>query len=293
MNTKMEPMALGSPPSPTANNYLPSFLMGDPVSPTGHQTMSMVSPTRSKTPNYRLTPGAECKSFRQKLFKEGSDSAYNNFGTASIEKGPPKQGLFDSLESNKKVKTPILSSTMQPLAEHLVFAPNESFSRIGNESVNISHNENQNLMTDSFHWTNMQKQRNPVTHWITIFGFPPSTASVALSHFTNCGHILDKKFPTQGNYVHIKFSNPYEVNKALGMNGRLIMNNIMVGVVPYYPDEKENANVVQEITSPIRARSLRHSYVSPHMNTSLVASPNVPQKSTGIVTKAMEYVFGW
>lgn len=293
----MEPMALGSPPSPT-NNYLPSFLMGDPASPPMNQSMNVVSPARNKTPNFSFsrTPGGDCKNMRQKLFKDNAESSFNAYSGNNLEKGPPRESLFDTLASEKKAKTPMLSSTMHPMSEHAAFIPNDSFSRIGNESLNVSQNIGyDNNATMNGNETGYRMGQKRTTTWVTVFGFPPSSASIALSHFTTCGHIVDKKFPTQSNYVHIKFSNSYEASKALTMNGKTIMNGIMIGVMLYYPDEnKENLNAsALDVTSPIRVRSLRHSFVSPPMNTSAVQSPNVPQKSTGLVTKAMEYVFGW
>lgn len=143
--------------------------------------------------------------------------------------------------------------------------------------------------------------------WVTVLGFPSSTNSIIMAHFAQCGTIVDKKFPAQGNWVHIRYSNQYEANKALAFNGKVLGGNIMVGVLPYRPQElgnKENLSCSESLQSsfsnnlvspPRPLRLLAQPYLSPHENnTSLneITSP-IPQKSTGMVTKAMEYVFGW
>lgn len=81
----------------------------------------------------------------------------------------------------------------------------------------------------------------------------------------------------------------------------------MVGVIPKHKpsnpkiihfEDKENNTVCNDatstsvITSPNRARSLTQPYTLPR-NTEVLSPQNVPQRSTGLVTKAMEYVFGW
>lgn len=107
--------------------------------------------------------------------------------------------------------------------------------------------------------------------------------------------IVDKKYPAQGNWIHLKYSTPYEAANALALNGKLVSNSIMVGVVAYQRSKEANKeNSGSSFTSPvIRARPLRAAVNLPQSpNTSLTAQ-NVPQKSTGLVTRAMEYMLGW
>lgn len=296
----MEPMALGSPPSPTSptSNFLPAFLMGDHnTSNTNQQSPAVTSPKLNRTPSYKVNPND--KNLRQKLFKETlTESPFNNYTSPGIDKsGPPKHGLFDTIDSGKEVLSPIRNSTMRNVTDQPTLTPNESFSRIGNDSLNYSYssylNDSRPNLSASMIANSSRLEQEKGTYWITIFGFPPSTASLALSHFANCGVIIDKKCPVQGNFIHIRYNTLHEVNRALAMNGKFIMNNVMVGVVPYYPKEnKENANVT-EFASPVRARSLRHSFVSPQPSNTVLQPQQLPQKSTGLVTKAMEYVFGW
>lgn len=291
---QMEPMNIGSAPSspasPGANsNFLPSFLIGDlPPSTPNNTLYPNVSPGRNKTPSsFKNNTVNESMSLRQKLFNQSL--AETPVGTPSpyqpVEKsGPPTTGLFDTFDVAKRVTSPVLSSTVVHLSEPVLF--NESISRIhptipSEETFTPSRSYNNS--------TRMEQHLN--THWVTAFGFPPSLLNVVLSQLSNCGVIVDKQVPAQGNWVHIKFSNFGEVNRALALNGKCLNSNIMIGVQLYYPKEnKENSGVM---ASPMRARSLRHSFISPHASNTVVPAQNVPQKSTGIVSKAMEYVFGW
>lgn len=281
----MEPMTLGSAPSspssPGVNpNFLPGFLIGD-IPPTTPNPS--ISPGRNRTPvNFKNNSNInESRSLRQKLFNQSlaeSPATPLPFVTVNEKAGPPKTGLFDTIDAAKKTTSPILSSTVVNYNDSPAF--NESISRIHPEET---FSASRNLSTSRLEKID--------SHWVTVFGFPPSVLNLVLSQLSNCGVIVDKRIPPQGNWVHIKFNNFSEVARGLSFNGKCINNTIMVGVQLYYPKEnKENSSL---ITSPIRARSLRHSFVSPHSSSNVLTSQNVPQKSTGIVTKAMEYVFGW
>ncbi|CAH1117832.1 unnamed protein product [Phaedon cochleariae] len=294
----MEPMTLGSAPSSPASpginpNFLPGFLMGGDSQP---QTPNpSTSPGRNRNsgnfPKVGLS-ATEPRSLRQKLFNQSlvdTPTALSPFSMMPEKAGPPKTGLFDTFEQKKK-SSPIMSSTVAHMNESVGF--NESISRINDDSVNHSLMVN---LSDTFSRpSNMNNSLgNKIdTHWVTVFGFPPSALTLVLSQLANCGPIADKKVPPQGNWVHIKFNNLSEVSRALSLNCKLINNNIMVGVTLYYHKEnKENDNAMY--SSPMRARSLRHSFISPSNQNSVLSPQTLPQKSTGIVTKAMEYVFGW
>lgn len=299
----MEPMTLGSAPSspvsPGINpNFLPNFLLGGENQSSNPNPST--SPGRTRTSgNFSKfgTSSAEPRSLRQKLFNQslGDSPAPISPFTAMPEKaGPPKTGLFDILEQKKKTTSPILSSTVTQFSDSPGF--NESISRINHEdSLNYSRSMNLNETINRGNSLCVSGRSEKIdTHWITVFGFPPSALTFVLSQLANCGPIAEKKVPPQGNWVHVKFNNLSEVSRALSLNGKLINNNIMIGVTMYYPKEnKENINDNSLYTSPIRARSLRHSFVSPQSPNSVIPPQTVPQKSTGLVSKAMEYVFGW
>ncbi|XP_057660559.1 nucleoporin Nup35 [Diorhabda carinulata] len=293
----MEPMTLGSAPSSPASpgvsrNFLPNFLMGG--DPQINSPNPSISPGRNKTPgNYaRVSTNAiDSNNLRQKLFNHTineSSSPLSPYSMVPEKAGPPKLGLFDSLEQKKK-GSPVMSSTVGNVNDSIPF--NDSILGITEENSNLrmmSYNESMSRTPN----INSHISDRIDSHWVTVFGFPPSALTLILSQLANCGPIADKKVPPQGNWVHIKFNHLSEVAKALSLNCKLITNNIMIGVTPYHDKEnKENESSIY--TSPLRARSLRHSFISPSSQNSVVSPQTLPQKSTGIVTKAMEYVFGW
>ncbi|KAG5883112.1 hypothetical protein JTB14_004646 [Gonioctena quinquepunctata] len=231
-------------------------------------------------------------SLRQKLFNQSlvdSPAPLSSFSVIPEKSGPPKTGLFDSLEQKKKT-SPIMSSTVAQMNESMGF--NESISRVNEDSLNYSRLMNLSESVTRGSSMNVGRGDKVDSHWVTVFGFPPSALTLVLSHLANCGPITDKKVPQNGNWVHVKFNNLSEVARALSLNCKMLNSNIMMGVTLHYNKEnKENDGLVY--TSPIRARSLRHSFVSPSNQNSVISPQTLPQKSTGLVTKAMEYVFGW
>lgn len=288
----MEPMSLGSPPtSPSSGNpnFLPAFLMGQNQSSTPNRPLS---PGRTKTVVYKVGCTPEPKNLRQKLFNQSvNEVQFTSYNNVSMDKsGPPKQGLFDSINVNK-MPTPVTNSTMQNNVEPFSFTPNESFSQIDN-SLNYSNMGNISINRSQAQ-SNLNVTDRKETLWVTVFGFPPSAASFVIAQFSNCGIILEKHFPNQGNWVNLKYNSSHEVAKALSLNGKLISNCIMVGVMLYFNKQENKENIDELFTSPARVRSLRQSFVSPQTTGNVIQQQNVPQKSTGIVSKAMEYVFGW
>lgn len=314
-NRIMEPMCLSnspkSPSSPGTNpNFLPAFLMGSsqPTSPnTKNSSPSALQANRSI--NYKGTPNIEPKNLRQKLFQQTvNESHYTTYDNVAIEKGgPPKLGLFDTLNANKAT-SPIMSSTMHNQYEQPSFNFNDSYARESNESMNQSaYNYNNSIALSQLQqqqqqynqFNNMQQEKSNFL-WVTVFGFPPSAAGLVLAQFSNFGSIIEKQFPSQGNWVNIKYSSTFEATKALSMHGKLISNCIMVGVMPCnnngnnkQDNNKENLDG-NSFVSPNRTRMLRQTFSSPQMSSNEVVQPQgVPQKSTGLVSKAMEYIFGW
>lgn len=244
-----------------------------------------VSPGRNRS-STSLKMGlnsAEPKNLRQKLFNQSDLSYQSPYTNRSEKQGPPRQGLFDTIES-KKLGSPLLHSTGQNFGNSF----NDSVSRI-NDSLNYSQTIN-----DSFRSTANSRSDGNETLWVTVFGFPPSALTLVLAHFSNCGTIVEKKCPTQGNWVHLKFNSFNEVSRALAFNGKLVTNGVMVGVVPYSNKQGNKENLENSVFSPApRARSLRRSVVTLPNSNQITSPQNVPQRSTGLVTKAMEYVFGW
>lgn len=240
---------------------------------------------------------------------------------ASIS-GPPTQGLFDCLKNEKQTfQTPnknvlqtnpaIINQSIQDSS----FLNQSGFNQsrmmspipIGNTTTshdvtdynfNTSVQQNQVYQTTSFNQS--YSQFNNVINnnlWVTVFGFPQSGTASILSHFSQCGTIVDKVFAAQnGNWVHLRFTSRLECDKAINYNGKIISNNLMIGVMRCTDEsviDKENTNERREIAIS-KIRPLTHmAYKNAQSPTEVVPGPQQPKRSTGIVNKAMDLFFGW
>ncbi|XP_045446048.1 nucleoporin Nup35 [Melitaea cinxia] len=293
----MEPMTLGSPthsPSGSPNvGYLPPFLLGElnpptlsslsprpnSLSPTKGRSLafgSPTSPTQTSTPDQKIYR-QNMSIHQQALYNQQQNLFANmpaspNISYSNKTTGPPIEDLFDTIKSN------------EPSVNKSLFQEN-SFLGYGNNSMmhnsyvnNISaNNQTMNQWQDS-----CQEQDE---YWVTVFGFPPNAANTVLARFSNCGAILDKQYPTQGNWAHVRYATRAEKERAIALNGRQVLPGVMVGVVecrePPRMGITSPGNVTERQTT---ARSL--------CPTPIPSAP-VPQRSTGIISKALDYVLGW
>lgn len=164
------------------------------------------------------------------------------------------QGLFDALQEEKNFieHSPFHSQLNRSNRPSQSF--NQSYQYNPNQSINESYlnqSEFQSQITSpSYDFRhNMANSSNMISSrhssfWITVFGFPQSATSMILSHFAQCGTIVEKVFAPQcGNWIHLKYSSRLECDKAINYNERIIGTGFMIGVV-YCKDEsivdKEN-----------------------------------------------------
>lgn len=155
--------------------------------------------------------------------------------------------------------------------------------------------------------------------WITIFGFPPAATSFILQQFSQYGTIVKHVIAPDGNWIHVHYQSKLQAKKALSKNGKVFRNSIMVGVAPCIDKNvmhcgKENADTSVIRTSyygtptshlhqsiseragsnrgtPIRP--LTAAYKASSSDYEVAGKTNTPQKNTNVLSKAMEYMFGW
>ena len=126
------------------------------------------------------------------------------------------------------------------------------------------------------------------------------------------GTILQHHIPPNGNWMNIRFQTKMQAQKALGRTGRIFGGSLMVGVSPCLEppaDATANASQILDHTSnqdtsvmslnsslATHNRSIRpltQSFKAAHNEHDVSGIVNTPNKNSGIVTKAMEYIFGW
>ncbi|XP_053602325.1 nucleoporin Nup35 [Plodia interpunctella] len=290
----MEPMTLGSPthsPSGSPNvGYLPPFLLGEINPPTTPRTNSLsptkgrslafgspTSPTQTSTPDQKIfrqnmTMHQQAMYNQQNLFSNIPTSP--NISYSSKTNGPPIEDLFDTIKSNDPSNKTFQDS-------FLGYGNNNSMlqnSYVNNMNASIN---NQSLTSQ---WQDGCQEQDE--YWVTIFGFPPNAANTVLARFSNCGAILDKQYPTQGNWAHVRYATRAEKERAMALSGRQVLPGIMVGVV----ECKEPPRI---ITSPGVISPERQTTGARSLCPTPIPSAPVPERSSGLISKALDYVLGW
>lgn len=94
------------------------------------------------------------------------------------------------------------------------------------------YNKNQSILNSStMNYASPSASLPSNNFWVTVYGFPSTATSMIISHFSQCGTIVDKVFPTQnGNWIHLKYLSRLECVKALNYNEKILNNNLMIGV---------------------------------------------------------------
>lgn len=128
--------------------------------------------------------------------------------------------------------------------------------------------------------------------WVTVFGFPLSLSSLILQHFESDGEIV--QFETdRGNWISIRFQSPLDARKALGKNGKIIADNVMIGVIP-----------TEKVKIPMPGRGVllpasnnkRKDYRPTGDDYSIGSSGSViapPQPRNSLFSTVSDYLFGW
>ncbi|XP_067843792.1 nucleoporin NUP35 isoform X2 [Heptranchias perlo] len=310
-----EPMALGSPTSPKPGagaQFLPGFLMGDlpaPVTPqprnfggTSAGIMDVRSPFGGGTPPQPVlhTPKDKCGA-------------------------PPVRSLYDDLGGSRAGLTPLssrqlvnVSKVQTPLSGNNPLTPGSgpnvfSPATIGQHrkatlspaQVDPFYTQGESLTSDD-HLDDT---------WITVFGFPPASASYILLQFAQYGNILKHVMSNNGNWMHIRYQSKLQARKALSKDGKIFGEAIMVGVKPcieksvmetfdrsfgspfsvFNPPINTLGTPIQSPSTPrtTAMRPLAAAYKASSSDYQVVSDRQTPRKDESLVSKAMEYMFGW
>ncbi|XP_045175664.1 nucleoporin NUP35-like isoform X1 [Mercenaria mercenaria] len=327
-----EPMTMGTPTSPTSpghtSQYLPSYLLGDSmthsVSPVSSRLWSGSggSPPRSSHRASSLT------SPNISGFQHGTPRLETSMRGKDKAGAPPIRSLLQSTSpahagasspfatpTQYPTRTPGLSTPAPPttglshsLHETMYATPEQS-------GLNTSRIPTSPAQLDPFYTQGESLTTDDVLDetWITVFGFPPPAASYVLQQFSQYGNILKHVITTEGNWMHIHYQSKIQAKKALSKNGKILGNNIMVGVShcidkKVMEGEKENDPVNTSVFSTPNShftstpsgqlkntpiRPLTAAYMAARSENEVVQNSQAPKKSTGVISKAMEYMFGW
>ncbi|XP_059476620.1 nucleoporin NUP35 [Neocloeon triangulifer] len=328
----MEPMALGSPGN-VSPAFAPGFLMGDLASPASkNPSESTSTPSSSQTPR-RVSFAPDAFSHHSTVYAgtpvnplRARLTGTPQQGAASPQKrGPPIMSLSDVTNTSFQNQS-LLSQQNVSFASNQSFAFNQSqmtAPSFGHSLTPMRTAEASAFTSPNYDW-HANDENKEAEHWVTVFGFPFTMVPAVLTWIASCGNIIVRHVPTspKANWMHLRFANPAETRRALGRHGSLLGLDTMIAVVPCMDKGVIQGWRSKVATSPGANNSFSEAggtyifsstsantsclnsstYGSP-MNSSirsLVASPDIsvetsvlPRKSTGMVSKAMDYVFGW
>ncbi|XP_050531861.1 nucleoporin NUP35-like [Daktulosphaira vitifoliae] len=282
----MEPMALGSPShdSPQKPTYLPGFLMGERAqTPVNNVSLNTMSPMRSSRSHADAHSTLLMRNFHHELSDKPSSTPILNRVNEEPSKAPTID-LFDMLNASDYKE------------EQCTNKENKEF-----------YSERKNLLLS----------KKPPLNWITVFGFSLANKDEILSKFTHMSSCCDVR-ETGPNWAHICFSDPTDYHRALLFNGHITNNGAMIGVIQCNDktilnecailnshSDNHSSALSKAIRSPIIGQQLsspNDSIVKRSKLRPMVAKPipvqrndNEPTATTsnGIVTKTLEYLFGW
>ncbi|KAL1116667.1 hypothetical protein AAG570_005139 [Ranatra chinensis] len=247
----MEPMAL-SPSSSPPVSYLPGYLLGGGGPEVGGGVPGGMGSTLLGTPGTPDITGVTSPSALRNsgvpsspLLSKSSIPPHNrpdyNRGSKAKLDGPPIVGLFDDL--------PYKSNTSVSL---------QCFTSPNSTQLDTSQQTSEELDNSGF--------------WIIVFGFPPSYQSHVLSVFSQIGRVLEHSYPTNGNWMFIRYQSRMDVRKALSHDEKVIAGNFMIGV-----SERRGRPTIKETLNNSSCTANNLSLRSPELNMQrmVVTSPNL------------------
>ncbi|NXI48935.1 NUP35 protein, partial [Chloroceryle aenea] len=322
LNTGAEPMTLGSPTSPKPGSsaqfppgFLPGFLMGDLPAPV----------VATPQPRALSGPSVSIMEMRSPLLAGGSPPqpvvpTHKDKGGA-----PPVRSIYDELSSPGLGSTPLTSRrpasfslTQSPLIGTMPSTPGTGIFSPGSigqpRKIPLSPAQLDPFFTQGDSLTSEDQLDDT---WVTVFGFPQASASYILLQFAQYGNILKHVMASTGNWMHIRYQSKLQARKALSKDGRIFGDSIMVGVKPcieksvmenfertstsstssvFTPPTKAAGTPVKPANNTTRISTMRPlatAYKASSSDYQVVSDRQTPRKDESIVSKAMDYVFGW
>lgn len=150
---------------------------------------------------------------------------------------------------------------------------------------------------------------------ITVFGFPPSACSFVLQQFSQYGKVEKYEVHNHGNWMHIKYQTKLQAKKALSKNGKIFARTMMIGVCGCIKKDIANLEATYNNTAVSGTQDLNRTPTVAGMkrpsSTSIrslssasganaakgpmspLVDKNTPQKKDTMVSRTLDYVFGW
>ncbi|KAJ8253139.1 hypothetical protein GJAV_G00209560 [Gymnothorax javanicus] len=307
-----EPMTLGSPASPKSGlgaQFLPGFLMGDipaPITPQprsfgGSGTGLDMRPAglAGGSPPQPVVPTPKDKSGAPPVRSIYDDISTPGIGVSPLSSRKQPFSILQSPMSGLAAASPGMASVFSPAGAGL-----QRVSALSPAQVDPFYTQGETLSSDD---------RLDDT-WVTVFGFPPASASYILLQFAQYGNILKHVMSNTGNWMHLQYQSKLQARKALSKDGKVFGEAIMIGVKPcidkavmegsdrgssssgsvFQSPVKGGVTPTQPVSTPRSAmRPLSAAYKASSSDYQVVSDRQTPRKDDSFVSKAMEYMFGW
>ncbi|XP_051998849.1 nucleoporin NUP35-like [Xyrauchen texanus] len=300
----IEPMTLGSPTSSKPGaQFLPGFLMGDLPAPVTPQSRS-----------FGLTGGGA--ETRSPLLAGGSPPQLVVPTPKDKSGAPPVRSIYEDLNCSG-VETSPLAARQRPFSA--VHTPLSGLPWTPGTASNLFSSAGQQQKTtlspaqvDPFFTQGnaLSSEDQLDDTWVTVFGFPPASASYILLQFAQYGNIIKH---VMGNWMHIQYQSKLQARKALSKDGKIFGEAIMIGVKPcidksvmegsdkgstsssvFTPPLKTHGTPFHPVSTPRSVmRPLSVAYKASSSDYQVVSDQQTPKKDDSLVSKAMEYMFGW
>ncbi|KAL0213143.1 hypothetical protein RCL1_006769 [Eukaryota sp. TZLM3-RCL] len=121
--------------------------------------------------------------------------------------------------------------------------------------------------------------------WVTLFGFQPEQISSVLNYLSRVGVVLERS-PGNGNYLHVRFSDPVQAAAALTLNGTSFQPGSLLGVAPLLEVPRGQTMELSSVgMKPVNPAS---SVLVPESEQIFLK----PKRKASILTKFSELFFG-
>lgn len=294
-------MAMGSPTSPkpgASAQFLPGFLMGDlptPVTPQPRPSLGFME-SRSPVLGGGSPPQPVVPAHKEKSGAPPVGSIYDDLLLPGLNTTP--------LSSRKLTTfTPGHPSTPStPYTSSSIFSPSTI---VQNRKATISP-----AQLDTFYGQgdSLTSDDHLDDTWVTVYGFPQPSASYILLQFAQYGNIIKHVMSNTGNWMHLQYQSKLQARKALSKDGKIFGDCIMIGVKPCIDkslmensEKSSMSSVYSVVTPPVKSISSPRSGMRPlaaayRASTSpykVFMDKQTPRKDDTLISKALEYLFGW
>lgn len=230
--------------------------------------------------------------------KQGGGAAGNNIEELSADELPPTASLHDNL-------LPTTSTT------NTASSNNNNFSNLCTGSPMVINGVIGSPMKSFNNYPNMESSQfapfviggqQQLTRAVTVFGFPPNLRNEILLSFQLHGPI--ESFDVSGgdgsNWIHIVYESEWPAQKALNRNGSVFQpSGSMIGVIPMQTALEKVNNAADSFMSPIKKKTFDTTnnvstsiFMKKEKKSDEINLSSFPTESS-LVTKAVNYIFGW